>query len=120
MPRETKAEKQARHDAAMAFHHQQMEEGYPNFLMEMLERACKVQFEMMVFNGKFVVSDRLGQYDDFEFTYKYDRYSRDTLSEMEYYVGMREEKEAKAQREYMARQAALAKLTKEERELLGL
>jgi hypothetical protein len=94
---------------------------YTERLMAVLERAVRENFELNVSNGKFVVEDRDERRRDAHLlqptwteTADMDLYSLEVLVELK--------EEARAEREKRAnvRATALAKLTAEEREELGL
>lgn len=91
-------------------------------LMRELERACSLNFELEVVSGKFVVLDR----DDRKTYFKLPADSSDYVSSVEVLDSLeweldRKEKELRIAQEWLAKkQAALSKLSKEERELLGL
>lgn len=94
---------------------------YPERLMAMLERAIKVNFELEVREGKFFLSDR----DDrrlveVELTLVYSTENQEALHELDWRVDMKEEAEREAERRAQLRLTALNKLTREEREMLGL
>ena len=121
MARETKAQRLEREAAERAAYEAEMAATYPARLMAMLERATKVNFELEVRDGKFVLEDRDDRRDRVvELTLTYSTENQEALHELEWRVDMKEEAEREAERKRLAKQAALAKLTKEERELLGL
>lgn len=124
MARETKAERmerQAREEAAEA---ELQKDAYPARLMALLERAAKThEFDLTVKDAKLVMTRRnSSEYSDqpmsFTLSYTFDNHSN--LDELEWKVNAVEQEQAEAARKYQARQAALAKLSKEERELLGV
>lgn len=127
MARETKAERTARMARLRTMLQQAQEAAeIPTKLMDVLERACKVNFEITVAGGKFVVEDRD---DRREFPAKmlptFTEQSQEELDDLERRVWWKEEelREAQlreAQRKAELKSAALAKLSAEEREVLGL
>ena len=121
MARETRAQREerlAREEAAAA---EQQKTLYPARLMAVFERATKTgRFELSVVNGAFEVTRRDTVTAPLRFTLAYSFANDDALNELEWDVERFEREEAEAERRYQVRQTALAKLSKEERELLGL
>jgi hypothetical protein len=121
MARETKAERLVREELERAAYEAEMAATYPQRLMAMLERATKQNFELEVREGKFVLTDRDDHFDRVvELTLTYSTENQEGLHELDWRVDMKEEAEREAARKAAVKQAALAKLSKEERELLGL
>ena len=124
MARETKAEKQARlqHEAEQ-MHMKQVAE-YSARLMSALEESAKFNFELTVKSGKFMVVDRdrsrANWTDAFELTMDWSDESQMQLENLEFRVGMKAVVAAEAERVRLLKQNALNKLTKEEREALGM
>ena len=122
MARETKAQQLAREAAMQAEQEMVRAMSYPTHLMEVLERATKMNYELTVELGKF----RLWNRDDssYEGDYLLDlRYSKAadrTLDDLELSVQGKEEAAAEAERRRTVRANAMAKLSAEEREALGL
>lgn len=121
MARETKAERTARMEAQRKAQLAQQAAEFPTKLMGVLERACKVNFEVTVVGGMFVVGDRD---DRLEFPAKmlptFTEQSQEELNDLERRVWWKEEELRAAQRKVELKVAALAKLSAEEREALGL
>ena len=121
MARETKAQRLEREAAERAAYEAEMAATYPQRLMAMLERATKVNFELEVRDGKFHLEDRDDRRDRaVELTLTYSKENQEALHELDWRVDTKEEREREEQRRYQVRQAALSKLSQEERELLGL
>lgn len=121
MARETRAQRLEREAAERAAYEAVAAATYPERLMEMLERATKVNFELAVREGKFVLSDRDDRRErNVELTLTYSAENQEALHELDWRVDMKEEAEREAERRRLVKQAALSKLTQEERELLGL
>ena len=117
--KETKAQRLEREAAERAAYEAEQAATYPQRLMAMLERAQTVNFALEVRNAKFVLVDRdsttvLG------LTLTWTKDNEEALQGLEWHVDMKEEAEREAERKAAVRQAALSKLSKEERELLGL
>ena len=120
MARKTKAEREAEAAAYRELREKIARDAYPAMLIDTLARATNLSFDLRVRDGKFVVSD-CNDYENF-WTLTYD-YTPDADSDLDMLRWELEEQEqaiAEANRKIQARQAALAKLSKEERELLGL
>ena len=120
MARKTKAEREAEAQAAREQQEAAAREAYPALLMNALERATNLSFELEVRNGTFRVTDRNSPMDAWELTYSYTPDADSDLDMLRWELEQREAAEAEANRKWLAKQAALAKLSKEERELLGL
>jgi hypothetical protein len=94
---------------------------YPTRMMALLERASDVGFLVTVDKQQFVVQDLSNRYGvEFRFGLQYDRNSMDVLDSLEFDVGGVEAERAEQRRLAELRNAALSKLTKEEREALGV
>jgi len=121
MARETKAERLAREAQARYAFEAEQAASYPDRLMSMLERAVKQNYELTVRNAKFVVEDRDARRDSaVELTLTYNRANQEALYELDSRVEAKEEAEREALRRVQVRNAALTKLSQEEREVLGL
>lgn len=119
MARETKAQREAREATeAAARRHQETHEYFPK-LMEVLERATKNDMELSVVSGHFHVR-RPGEGDAWAFPTEHTDVASNLLWELNYELDLREEEKREEERRYLVRVQALAKLTKEEKELLGL
>lgn len=122
MARETKAQRLAREAAERAAYGAERAATYPQRLMKMLERATSVNFEIKVRDGKFLLTDS----DDpregvVELTLAYDsEINEAALNELDWRVDIKEEAEREALRRVQIRNAALAKLSQEERTILGI
>lgn len=122
MPRKTKAELMAEREAARAAEILAQAEAYPAKLMAVLEEATNLgNYELTVKNGVFALRDRDDRYGSvLSLTAGYTQNSQATLENLEWELKIKAEERAEAERRYAVKQAALAKLSKEERELLGL
>lgn len=119
MARKTKAELAAEREEAQAAREAHEFAAYPALLMDTLERATKLSYELTVKDAMFLVRD-LNSNAKWTMTPQHTRDSQDTLEALVYDVQDTEDLRAEAERRYQAKQVALAKLSKEERELLGL
>lgn len=120
MARKTNAEREAEAQAARNQQEAESREAYPNLLMDALERATNLSFELEVRNGTFRVTDRNSPVDAWTLTYKYTPDADADLDMLRWELERQEQAIAEANSRIQARQAALAKLSEEERELLGL
>jgi hypothetical protein len=121
MARETKAERLAREAAEAAAFAAEQAATYPQRLMAMLERATKANFELAISEAMFFLEDRDDRRDrTIALTLTYSKANEEALQSLDWRVELKEEAEREALRRVTARNAALAKLSKEEREILGL
>jgi hypothetical protein len=126
MARETKIQRLAREDQERVAYEAELKATYPQRLMDMLERAQKVNFELTIKDGKFLLEDRdasrysVMERDIVSLTLTYDSQNKQAIQELDWRVERKEEAEREAQRRALARNQALNKLTQEERDLLGL
>jgi hypothetical protein len=121
MAKETRAQRMEREAAEQAQRLAVARDTFPQRLMLVLERAVNANFELSVVESKFVVYDTDERNADRFFvepTYSLD--NDQALESLEFEVHYKLDQMAEAQRRFEAKQAALNKLTKEERELLGL
>lgn len=126
MAKETKLQQREREALERANRETYERETYLSRLMALLERAQKVNFEIFVNDGSFVLSDRDERDPDPHVvlpTYEANlaHYEWETgFSILDRIVTSKEAQVTEANRVYALKQAALAKLTKEERALLNL
>ena len=120
----TKAELTAEREAFDAARLEEMVRAYPQRLMAVLERATKENFELTVREGQFRVEDRDGGYgrrgEAYMLTLEFSKSGDSTLDRLEWDVEEKEAARREAERKANLRATALAKLTAEERETLGL
>ncbi len=121
MARKTKAEQQAEREAERQAQLAVAKSTYTERLMAVLERAVKENFELNVSNGQFVVEDRDSRYRQaYNLQPTWTETADMDLYSLEVSVELKEEASAELVRKAQVRGKALAKLTDEERELLGL
>ncbi len=90
-------------------------------LMRALETASKLNYALEVKEGKFVVYDRNERKpESFHLTAEYSETNQNRLSDLEWKVDYAAREQAEADRKFLVKQVALTKLSKEERELLGV
>lgn len=119
MARKTKAELHAEREEAQAAREAHEFARYPSLLLETLERATKLGYKLTVQDSMFLVKD-LNSNARWAMTLHHTKSSQETVEALMWDVETEEEERAERERRYQAKQTALAKLTKEERELLGL
>ena len=95
---------------------------YPAKLMAALEEATNLNnYELTVKNGMFSLRDRDASTDlTLSLTAAYTENSYNALENLEWDLREKAQEREQALRRYTMKQTALAKLSKEERELLGL
>ena len=119
----TKAQREAAEEAVRVEQEKQLRVEYPTRLMKALSQATELQFVLSVVDDSFVVTDpneRCGEVFTMSYDYNVaaEEYLRDLELELELKLKYAEfvEKERRQQ----VRANALAKLSDEERELLGV
>ena len=122
MARKTKAERQAEAEAQAAATLALEQAEYPARLMAALELATRTNnYELSVENGMFALRIRDYPRDPaLYFTMTHTPDSQLALENLEWEMKAMAEQQAELERQRLAREAALAKLTQEDRELLGL
>jgi len=120
--KETKAQRLEREAAERAAREAEQAATYPQRLMALLERATALDFALDVKAGAFVLYNRDVRHPDIHTIDLEHSFAAElSLNDLEFAVGLKHMLEhVEAERKFQAEQAALAKLTKEERELLGL
>jgi hypothetical protein len=123
MARKTKAELAAEREEALALQEAHDFAAYPSRLMKVLEEATSANnYELTVENNMFVLRDREYQHrpETVTLSLTHTRESNDTLDTLVWVLESKMLARAEETRRYEVRATALAKLTKEERELLNL
>lgn len=120
MARETKEQKAARAAKELEERLEKEKEEYPTLLMATLERATKMNYELEVRNGEFLVVDRDDRDNRFVLTVQFSFVSRVALNEMDWTLDAKEREAREQERRLQVRKNALAKLTAEERAELNL
>jgi len=119
MARETVAQRNARFETERQARLAEETALYPTRLLDMLERATRLSYELTVKDAQFVVSDRNSR-ATWAMTPLYTPDSQANLEALMYDVEELEERRKMEQMRYEMKQAALAKLTDTEKTLLGL
>lgn len=123
MARETKAERLAREAAEAARVEAYQAEQYLPRLMTAMEEATNANnYELVVRNGQFLLRDRDAERweDEVSLSPVYTAHSWDRLEDLEFDLERKAAARAETERRAAVKNAALAKLSPEERELLGL
>ena len=125
MARRTAAERQAEAARMQQLSEQAREAQetaeYPVRMMALLERASNVGFLVTVKNQQFVVQDLSNRYGvEFRFGLQYEPNNTMILDSLEFDVSIAEAEQAEQRRVAELKKAALGKLTKEERQALGV
>ena len=127
MARVTAAERKAAELAQRQAEEREFAETYPTRLLALLARACADGMELTVSElfpevFEFVVSynDRWGDRTERKFLQSANFSSYEAMDELTWALDVREEERREEERKASLRLNALAKLTKEEREELGL
>ena len=120
MAKETKAQRLEREQALREAFEREMEATYTDRLMAVLERATRVsRFILVVVEGKFRLLDR-NDSDTLHLGVTRDVMSEENMNTLTRKLEVYEAEEREAEWRASLRRAALSKLTKEEREELGL
>jgi hypothetical protein len=117
MARETKAQRMARQEQEVLLQQQELSKSYQKRLMDTLGAATKEGWTIDVEDGKFFV---YGEDVTFELGLEWDWKNDHTLSDIQFQISIAENARAEERRKADLRSNALAKLSQEERDLLGL
>ena len=121
MARETKAQREAREEAAMQKQYEEERDNYFPRLMNALVLANTVNYRVVAISTKEFRVYPEDNYDAYRnISVEYNPEDQRMLEDMEDDIRYKVEEREAAEAFYRARQAALNKLTREERELLGL
>ena len=121
MARKTKAELAAEREAFEAARRLADAEAYPNKLMAALEAATTLNnYELEVRNGMFSLRDRDSRDSTLSLTMNYTENSFNALESLEWDLNEKAEERAESERLSAVRRAAFAKLSEEEKTVLGL
>lgn len=121
MARMTKAQREAAEEAARVEQENQLRTEYPTRLMKALSRATELQFVLSVVDDSFVVTDPNERYGEvFTMSYDYNVAAEEYLYNLELELKSKYAEFVEKERRQQVRANALAKLSSEERELLGV
>jgi hypothetical protein len=121
MAKETKAQREARLELVQEGRLAMARATYTERMMAVLERAVRENFELTVKGNQFLVADRdERRVSPYAVQPTWSETADMDLYSLEVSVELKEEASAELVRKAQVRGKALAKLTEEERELLGL
>ena len=121
MARMTKMQREAAEEAARVEQETQLRAEYPTRLMKALSQATELKFVLSVVDGAFVVTDPGERYPEvFTMSYEYNAKAEQQLYDLELELSVKYAEFAEKERRQQVRANALAKLSFEERELLGV
>lgn len=121
MARMTKAQRAAAEEAARVEQENQLRAEYPTRLMKALSRATELKFVLSVVDDSFVVTDPNERYGEvFTMSYDYNVAAEEYLYDLELELKSKYAEFVEKERRQQVRANALAKLSDEERELLGV
>ena len=121
MARMTKMQREAAEEAVRVEQENQLRVEYSTRLMKALSQATELKFVLSVVDGSFVVIDPGERYPEvFTISYEYSVAAEPQLYNLELELKLRYAEFAEKERRQQVRANALAKLSDEERELLGV
>ena len=121
MARMTKMQREAAEEAARVEQENQLRAEYPTRLMKALSQATELQYALNVVNDSFVVTEPNETYPElFTMSYEYNAEAEQQLYDLELELKLKYAEFAEKERRQQVRANALAKLSFEERELLGV
>lgn len=121
MARETKAQRMEREAKEAELELAELQYSYPFRLMSTLERATKFNFTIEVVSGKFEMFDRDASYPEvYKLGITYSHENEGQLAYLEWAIAEKEHEENAKRVKMELKNSALSKLTKEEKEALGL
>jgi hypothetical protein len=122
MAKETKAERQAREAVTREAMREEQATQYLPKLMRVLQEATQLNdYELTVRDNLFALRDRNSRYNSLvTLSPVYSEPNWDALQALEWDLEVKAEARAELERKQSMKQVALAKLTKEEKELLNL
>ena len=116
----TKMQREAA-EAARVEQENQLRAEYPTRLMKVLSQATELQYALSVVNDSFVVTEPNETYPElFTMSYEYNAEAVQQLYDLELELSVKYADFAEKERRQQVRANALAKLSDEERELLGV
>lgn len=121
MARMTKAQREAIEEAARVEQENRLCAEYPTRLMKALSQATELKFVLSVVDDSFVVTEPNETYPElFTMSYEYNAEAEQQLYDLELELSAKYAEFAEKERRQQVRANALAKLSFEERELLGV
>lgn len=114
-------QREAAEEAVRVEQEKQLCAEYPTRLMKALSRATDLQFVLSVVDDSFVVTDPNERYGEvFTMSYDYNVAAEEYLYDLELELKLKYAEFVEKERRRQVRANALAKLSDEERELLGV
>ena len=121
MARMTKTQREAIEEAARVEQENRLRAEYPTRLMKALSQATELKFVLSVVDDSFVVTEPNETYPElFTMSYEYNAEAEQQLYDLELELSVKYAEFAEKERRQQVRANALAKLSFEERELLGV
>ena len=121
MARMTKTQREAIEEAARVEQENRLRAEYPTRLMKALSQATELKFVLSVVDDSFVVTEPNETYPElFTMSYEYNAEAKEQLYDLEMELSLKYADFAEKERRQQVRANALAKLSFEERELLGV
>ena len=121
MARMTKMQREAAEEAVRVEQEKQLRVEYPTRLMKALSQATELKFVLSVFDDSFVVTEPNETYPEmFTMGYEYSVAAEQQLYNLELELKLKYAEFVEKERRQQVRANALAKLSFEERELLGV
>jgi hypothetical protein len=121
MARMTKMQREAAEEAVRVEQEKQLRVEYPTRLMKALSQATELKFVLSVFDDSFVVTEPNETYPEmFTMSYEYNAEAEQQLYDLELELKLKYVEFAEKERRQRVRANALAKLSFEECELLGV
>ena len=117
----TKTQREAIEEAARIEQENRLRAEYPTRLMKALSQATELKFVLSVVDDSFVVTEPNETYPElFTMSYEYNAEAEQQLYDLELELKLKYAEFAEKERRQQVRANALAKLSFEERELLGV
>ena len=117
----TKTQHEAAEEAARIEQENRLRAEYPTRLMKALSQATELKFVLSVVDDSFVVTEPNETYPEmFTMSYEYNAEAKEQLYDLEMELSLKYADFAEKERRQQVRANALAKLSFEERELLGV
>ena len=121
MARMTKTQREAMEAEARLEEQNRLRDEYPTRLMKVLSQATELKFVLSVVDDSFVVTEPNETYPElFTMSYEYNEAVEVQLYDLELELKLKYDEFVEKERRQQVRANALAKLSDEERELLGV
>ena len=120
MTKETKAERILREASEQSLYIKEQKATYIHRMMQILQDAQEEGFILTVRGNVFIVHDQNDSDESYRINVDYDQESDTCLDNLRWATDRKLQVREESNRKYLAKRAALDKLTKEEKNLLGL